>query len=162
MSYAAHVAAAIQAAPAKSIYVVGTGDLSTTTMTQWAAASGNPPISLVSLTPAQAAATLKASLDGIQTSSISCSFAIPEPSGLAAIDYSKLNLSYVAGSGSVQNLRGTSSGAAATCSGTTLGWYYDNPAAPQAINLCSSTYNALQQDANAKIQVVFGCETQTF
>jgi hypothetical protein len=158
----AHVAATIQAAPAKSVYVVGTGDLSTTTMTQWAAASGNPAISLVSLTPAQAAATLRTALDGIRTNSISCSFAIPEPSGLAAIDYSKVNLSYVAGNGSVQNLRRTSNGAAATCSGTTLGWYYDNPAAPQAVTLCSSTCNALQQDANAKIQVAFGCETQTF
>jgi hypothetical protein len=158
----AKVSAVIQGARAKSVYIVGVGDLSSGTMDQWAAASGNPAISLVSMTPTQAAATLRAALDGIRTSAVSCSFAIPAPSGPGSIDYTKLNVTYQAGNGSVQDLRRASNGTSSTCSGSTLGWYYDNPAAPKAINLCPSTCSAFQQDAGAKIQVVFGCTTQVF
>ena len=152
----AKVAAVIQSAPAKSVYIVGVGDLSAGTMDQWAAASGNPAISLVSMTPTQAAATLRAALDGIRTSAVSCSFAIPAPSGPGGIDYTKLNVTYQAGNGTVQDLRRTSNGTSSTCSGSTLGWYYE------AINLCPSTCSALQQDASAQVKVVFGCDTQTF
>ncbi len=153
------VAAVIQSAPPNSIYVVGTGDLSSSTMDQWASASGNPAISLASLSPEQAAATLMAALKSIRTSTVSCNIEIPSPSGTASIDYTTLNLGYVDGSGHGQDLRRTSDGTAGTCSSSTLGWYYDNLTAPKTMNLCPSTCNALQQDVNGQLRIVFGCST---
>lgn len=155
----AKVAAVIQTAPAKSVYVVGVGDLTTGTLAQWATASGNAPISLISMSPTQAAATLSAALDSIRSNAVSCSFQIPVPAGQASADYSKINLNYVAGSGTAQPMFRASS--AAACTASALGWYYDNPATPNAINLCPSACGLLQQDATAKIQVTFGCASLT-
>ena len=156
-----NVAAVIATAPARSVYLVATGDLTLLTIDTWAAASGNPAISLVSEAPTQAAATLRAALHSIRSNTISCSFQIPTPTS-GSVDPTKLNVSYIDGTGNTQTMRRTSDGTSSTCSGSAYGWYFDDPTAPRAVNLCSSTCNALQQDAQAKVEVVFGCTTLIF
>jgi hypothetical protein len=41
----------------------------------------------------------------------------------------------------------------------TDGWYYDNPADPQAIVVCPQTCDKIQGFDMAKISIQFGCET---
>jgi hypothetical protein len=156
----AKVTAVIQSAPAKSIYIVGVGELSTGTMDAWATASGNPALALQNVTdPTQVASQLQNALDGIRVSSIPCSFPIPPTNNGQAINKDDVNLSYVSGAGVPQNVGRTHDGTQSTCSTSTYGWYYDNPTAPTTMELCTSTCSALQSDPNGKVEIAFGCAT---
>ena len=147
------VADVIASAPPKSIYLFGVGDLTTTTMDQWATASGNGAVALQGMTDgSQVAATFAAALKGLRTTQISCNIKIPVPASGAAIDRDKVNVNYTDGSGKVTTLTKN-----VGCSGT--GWQYDNPNAPAYIELCPSTCGSIQQDPAGKVTVVFGCAT---
>lgn len=149
---------AIEAAPANSIYVAGVGDISTATLDAWATASGNDAINLLDMTGPEAAATLRARLEAIRTSSISCEFTVPIPA-TGQIDSGKTNVSYTPGGGSAKYLNRTFDGTSASCGTAMDSWYFDNPDLPKTIKLCPETCKALQTDPKGEIQVVFGCTT---
>lgn len=157
-----NVAGVISAAPAKSIYLIGVGDLSTNTMTEWATASGNPAIALQNTTGADAAAALSAALQTIRNQAASCNFNIPTPSGGAAVNVAQVNLSYANASGVQQDVRRTSDGTSATCNTSTLGWYFDNANAPTQIDLCPSTCADIRRNSTSALEVTFGCATLSF
>jgi hypothetical protein len=153
----AKVAAVIATAPANTIYLFGVGDLSTSTMDQWAAASGNAAVALQGMPGAQAAATLKAALEAIRTSSIKCNLDIPAPKTGGANDFKKVNVDYINGAGTDIPL-----GKDVGCTHTNqYGWQYDNDSSPTKIIMCPSTCTMAQQDPNGKIRVLLGCETHT-
>ena len=45
------------------------------------------------------------------------------------------------------------------CGTNGKGWYYDDPDAPKTINLCPSSCEQVQNDPNAKLEIVLGCDT---
>ncbi len=148
-------AAVIGTAPANPIYLFGVGDLTASTMDQWASASGNAAVALQGLSGAQAASTLKAALEAIRTSSISCNLDIPVPKGGGSADINQVNVSYINGAGNRVPV-----GKDVGCTHTQqYGWQYDNPTSPTKIQLCTSTCTMAQQDPNGKIQVLLGCPT---
>jgi hypothetical protein len=155
------IAAVIQSAPSRSIYIAGVGDnLSYTTLSVWAASSGNSALDLRDLSGAEATLTLMSKLDSIRSSSTSCTFDLPLPADETSINPDQTNVEYTTGAGAVSYLPRTSDGTASTCSNSVKGWYFDTPTAPKKILLCPSSCNAMQQDSKGLLRVVYGCSTQ--
>jgi len=146
-------------APENSVYVAGVGDISEETLEAWATASGNAAINLLDMTGEEAAMTLRARLEAIRESSISCDFDIPVPSDGSSVDADKTNVNYKNGSQVTTTLYRSKDGTAGTCGNATNAWYFDNPNAPKKISLCAKTCEALQSDPKGEIQVAFGCKT---
>jgi hypothetical protein len=100
------------------------------------------------------------------TSKLSCELAIPVPDG-GTLDKNKINVQLAAGADA-----GADAGAvillkvpgAADCA-TEGGWYYDDEAAPQKVILCPASCDTAQgmvgPGKDGRIEVLFGCETQT-
>jgi hypothetical protein len=156
------VASVIQKAPAKSIHLFGLGDLSTSTMDEWATASANPAVAFQGLSGAQVAATFKTALQNIRDTSWSCGIKIPAPSSGSAIDYGRINLSYINGGGSQQSVPRTRDGTSSTCNLSSVGWYFDNVNAPTRMVLCPALCSSVNQDPAGKLNVALGCSTQIF
>lgn len=92
----------------------------------------------------------------IAGSAIACEFDIPDPPDGETFDPMEVNVEFDNGGvpleiGYVEN--------AAACMGVTDGWYYDDPANPTTIILCSQTCDTIQGFAMAKIFIGFGCAT---
>ena len=152
------VANVIKTAPPKSVYVFGVGDLTQGTMDAWASASGNPAVPLQGMSGAQAAATLKAALESLRTTTFDCNIKIPAPKVGTAIDYvGKVNVNYIDGKGVVTAL-GQSQG----CTSGQPSWQYDDVGNPTYIKLCGNACDMAQKDLQGKTQVVFGCATLIF
>jgi hypothetical protein len=87
-----------------------------------------------------------------------CTFGIPPETGRGQVDFSLVNVVYQSGSGdsvpilNVPNVDGCGSG---------QGWYYDNPAAPAAFQLCPASCALATSASRGSIQVILGCKTQT-
>lgn len=93
----------------------------------------------------------------VKGSQLSCVYDIPPPPDMATFDPTKVNVNYTPGGGtSTPILNVPDSGAC----GTTGGWYYDNAAAPTKIIVCPTTCGTLKADANGKVDVLFGCQTE--
>jgi hypothetical protein len=151
-----HVADVIAAAPPKTLFLFGIGDLNPGTMALWEDASGNTAVALQGMSGAQAAATFKAGLEAIRTSHISCTLDLKSSSTGVAIDPKKVNVNYING----QNVA-TELVQDADCSHTNqYGWYYDNALNPTKITLCASACTMAQADPNGRIQTVLGCDTR--
>lgn len=94
----------------------------------------------------------------VQSSTIACDFAIPPPPMGEALDFAKVNLNYAPGGQNPAPVLNVPGGQAdCTAAG---GWYYDDPASPTRIFLCPATCAAVQADTAAKIDVLFGCDTE--
>ncbi len=155
------VASVIQSAPPKSIYVFGVGDLTSSTMDEWATASANPAVALQGLSGTQAAATFKAGLQAIQKSYITCNIDVPKATAAGtAVDYTKVNVDYINGSNADTPLVKDPGCTKTNTSTTQFGWQYDNDAAPTKILLCASACSMVQADPNGRIQTVLGCDTR--
>lgn len=101
---------------------------------------------------ATGSATVNASAPG------ACDWAIPKPPQGQSIDYASVNLRYTSPSGFAANLGNVAS--AADCGNVEHGWYYDNAQDPERIVSCPSTCTEVQNGgAQAKVEVLFGCET---
>jgi hypothetical protein len=93
----------------------------------------------------------------ITGSQVSCALDIPPPDG-GMLDPGKVNVKYTPGGGNPSSILNVPGGAAAcTAQG---GWYYDDPQNPTQIVLCPATCTVVQADPEAKIDVLFGCETE--
>ena len=155
------IATVIQSAPSRSIYVAGVGtDLDDSTLSGWAAASGNSAIDLRNLSGAEAASVLMTRLDSIRSSSTSCAFDLPLPPDETSINPDQTNVEYTTGAGVSSYWPRTSDGTASTCSNSVRGWYFDTPTVPKKILLCPSSCSAVQQDSKGQLRVVYGCSTQ--
>ncbi|MFZ5896566.1 MAG: hypothetical protein ACOY0T_36260 [Myxococcota bacterium] len=90
---------------------------------------------------------------------IACRWQIPEPPRGERFDHGRVNVRYTPGSGrrpvDLPNV------ADASGCGSAGGWYYDNAAAPQNIAVCPSSCGVMRADEDARVDVLFGCETQT-
>ena len=151
-----NVANVIAAAPPKTVYVFGIGDLHEDTLNLWADAAGTAAVSLQGMNAAQVIATFTAGLEAIRTSHINCTLDIKSSNTGVSFDPKKVNVNYINGQGAATELVQD-----ADCSHTNqYGWQYDNALNPTKITLCASACTMAQGDPNGKLQTVLGCDTR--
>jgi len=139
--------------PSVRTYVIGVGD-QLEKLNDLAEAGGTRKANLVADNGVAALESkIKEALEAIRGNATECSYAIPAPPDGKTFDRNKVNVS-VSKKDSKTNLLHN-----ATCAGGT-GWSFDNPSNPRTIRLCEATCNDAQK-ADATINVLFGCETQT-
>jgi len=87
---------------------------------------------------------------------ISCDYTIPPPPSGETLDNNAVNVALVDGNGATSVFPRIPDG---TDCADHAGWRFDDPAAPTQVILCPSACELAQSDANARIDVQFGCET---
>lgn len=134
-------------------YIVGVGD-SLANLNQIAAAGGTKQAFLVSVgDPLKTQTELRAAIQTIQTSALSCDYKIPNAPDGKTFDAKKVNVQYVGQSGGPKVIDYDQN-----CS-TGLGWRYDDVQHPTRILACSATCDAIK-NTGSKVDIVFGCATQ--
>lgn len=103
-----------------------------------------------------AQADLLAALQAIRGEQLACELDIPTPA-MGEFNPMLVNVTYAPGGGGPEQTFGNVANAAAC--GPSGGWYYDDPANPQKIELCPTTCTTVQADASGKLSVVLGCDT---
>ncbi len=105
-------------------------------------------------TPADLATHLADALAAIKGQAIGCDYKIPPNPKGGSTDYAYVNVRYTPGDGSApQDLVYNPA-----CTGP--GWYFDDPVNPQHILICGDSCSVMMADANAKVDVLFGCPRQ--
>ena len=99
---------------------------------------------------------LLAALQAIRGEQLACELEIPVPE-MGDFNPLLVNVEYTPGDGSAKQTFGNVANAGAC--GPNGGWYYDDPANPQHIELCPTTCDSVQGDDAGKISVVLGCDT---
>jgi hypothetical protein len=89
---------------------------------------------------------------------VDCAWKIPPPPDGKLLETGKVNVVFTPTSGVAQTIY--SLGSSAECTATDGGWYYDNAANPTTVLACPSSCTKMQADLNAKVDVLFGCESQ--
>jgi hypothetical protein len=92
----------------------------------------------------------------VQETPIACEFDIPEPPQGETLDPNRVNVVWVPGSGTPEDILNVGDEAGCGISG----WYYDDPQNPTRIILCPGTCAAVRADPDGEINIEFGCETQ--
>ncbi|MEJ7729747.1 MAG: vWA domain-containing protein [Polyangiaceae bacterium] len=96
---------------------------------------------------------------GIRADAIGCEVTIPDPPQGEEFDKDLVNVKYTAGGqGAPSTLPKKTS--KADC-GAGAGWYYDNEQKPTEIIFCPASCQTVQADVEAKINVAFGCLSET-
>lgn len=90
---------------------------------------------------------------------IDCRWQIPSPPSGERFERALVNVRYTPSDGGLPLDIGYA-GSAAGCK-PLGGWYYDDPESPQSIAVCPSTCATLQHDPAARVDVLFGCATDT-
>ena len=142
--------------PPVRTYVVGMAGATTSNLDAWAKAGGTKA-SYDASDPTKFVAALNA----IRGSALTCELQIPKPTGSMMVDFNLVNVQ-VNENGKVTALGQVANQAA--CSPTAGGWYYDNPAMPQHIEICSQTCDTLKAvqmapGASVEIDILLGCQT---
>ena len=157
---------ALAGAPPISTFVVGVFAPDEQTVAQQsldslAAAGGTKSAFIVSTNQDVSKGVLDA-LNAIRTTALACEYSIPLPEGGQA-NYLAVNVRFTSGAGKKTTLGYVESAAGCGAKG---GWYYDNdprgPKAPSKIEVCATTCTSLKADPQGKVDIVLGCQTQTF
>lgn len=138
------------ATPSITTFVIGVGgELSA--LDAIAKAGGTDKATLVDTGGNTEQLFLKA-LDQIRKQAIPCDYTIPDK----VEDPTKTNVTYTpASGGAVQFVFvGNAEGCAKA---PTNGWYFDDEKAPKKVVLCAQACDAVKQDDNGRVDVVFGC-----
>jgi hypothetical protein len=93
----------------------------------------------------------------IGASQLDCEWDIPAPPPGETLEPSLVNVQYTPSSTGVAETVFHLDGAA-SCGGAE-GWHYDDEASPSRVIACPATCARLQADPNAKLDVLFGCQT---
>jgi hypothetical protein len=136
------------------VYVIGVGP-ALGNLNAIAVQGGSGAAQMVDVTdPSRTKSLFLASLDTIRKQTATCTFAIPPAPAGQTLDYNAVNVV-------VTNSQGTERvlSYSATCSDPN-GWRYDNADRPTRVELCEAVCSAQSVDS-AKLQLAFGCKTQT-
>jgi hypothetical protein len=137
-------------------YIVGLTGASEPQLNQLAMAGGTGEAYFVS-DGNTATADLLAALIAIKGQALACDFPVPaQTADGKEIDPKLVNVNYQSGEGGPVTELGIVDSLDAC--GTSLGWYYDNPAAPTRIFLCPSACQTITSDGMARLQVLAGCK----
>ncbi len=139
--------------PPVKTFVVGLPGVNQTIADQIAAAGGTGSAILVTITNVQA--EFQAALAQVRGQALPCEFGIPSQVSGGQVDTQHVNVLVTPGGGQPAILPQNP-----MCSGNTKGWYYDNPAAPKHIELCSGSCQTLHADDAAEVQILLGCVTE--
>jgi hypothetical protein len=83
-----------------------------------------------------------------------CEYAVPPPPNGKTINPNQVNVLYTKGDGTEASIGQDATG---QC---TSGWVYDNAQNPKKITLCGADCEAVKADQGAKIDLIFGCDTE--
>ena len=86
---------------------------------------------------------------------VGCDYEIPPPPAGETLDPGAVNVVY---SNPSQSLTFPRVPDGASC-GNNMAWTYDNPASPTRVELCPAACDVVEVDAEAVVDVLFGCET---
>jgi hypothetical protein len=151
------VGPALAGNPSIMTFVIGVGS-SLTSLNQIAATGGTGQAFIVDTAGADPGGQFLQAMQKIETSVlIGCQYAVPTPAPPATFDKDKVNVQYTP-SGSTAISLGRVSDVNA-CTSSAGGWYYDNPAAPQQIILCSSSCTTINAGTSNTVEIVLGCAT---
>lgn len=100
------------------------------------------------------AAALAEGLAQIAGQISTCEFTIPPPPPGKTLDTGRVNVNYTHGDGKQSTILHDSTGMCAA------GWKYDDDTAPTKIVLCGSDCDVVKADQGAKVDVIFGCQTE--
>lgn len=99
-----------------------------------------------------------AKMEEIRNKALGCDFEIPPPPDGEVLDPDEVNFSYTPkGMGTPKVLLRAKN--LIDCAGDP-GWYYDSNSAPTKIILCPASCATVQSDSEAKVDVLFGCQSQ--
>ena len=100
-----------------------------------------------------------AALKSIQGQAQGCQYELPKPVNGQPLDYNQVNVQVKPASSAAQLLPHVLT--QAQCDPVTGGWYYDDPAAPTRIVLCTNSCNAVGASAGSKVDFLLGCVSGT-
>jgi hypothetical protein len=100
-------------------------------------------------------AALAAGLAEVAGQISTCEYTVPPAPKGRTINPRQVNVLYTKGSGGQSSIPQDATGKCQS------GWTYDNPQNPTKITLCGSDCDAVKADQGAKIDLIFGCDTQT-
>jgi len=100
-------------------------------------------------------AALSAGLADVAGQIGTCEFTVPPAPAGKTLDPNLVNVIYTHADGSESSIPQDAKGDCAS------GWVYDNVQNPTKITLCGSDCDAVKADGGAKIDVIFGCTTET-
>lgn len=93
----------------------------------------------------------------VSAKTVDCAWAIPAAPSGQTFDKNKVNVNYSPGGAPpAQPVYHVDTPADCAANG---GWYYDDNTNPTQVLVCPSTCAAIQSDPNAKVDVLFGCQT---
>jgi hypothetical protein len=138
-------------------YVIGVGS-ELTILDQVAAAGGTNTAFVVDTTQDTAAQFLTA-LDSIRHRSLACAYPVPAPPQGMSPDFGKVNVRVTPDTGAPVDFLYV--GDAGHCGQAPHGWYYDNASAPTRIIICDADCEPLKDEASARIDILFGCQTNS-
>jgi hypothetical protein len=92
----------------------------------------------------------------VEGAGLECAWDIPPPPAGQRFDRQRVNVRVASAGGAVMDLAHVDSESACA---TRAGWYYDDDANPTRIHACPQSCAALQGDLDARVDVLFGCET---
>jgi hypothetical protein len=150
---AAIAAAAFNATPSISTYVLGVGS-NLTSLDMIAAAGGTTKAFLIDTT-GNAAAEFAAALSNIRsTALLGCTYTIPPPPAGRKFDPNEVNVTYTDPTGKVTDV--DEAPAPADCA-TADGWQYSTD--QTQINLCGALCTTIKAAPGGSLKVLFGCAT---
>ena len=144
------------AAPAIKTYVLGVGPF-LDNLQQIAQAGGTDHAYLVGDQDVEQ--QVLQALNSIRgDASIPCQLKIPASTGGAGLDYGLVNVAYQDSSCTLSTIYNVPS--VASCDPASGGWYYDDPAAPSSVNLCSASCDRVSAPGG-RLAFTVGCQTKT-
>ena len=90
--------------------------------------------------------------------SIPCQLKIPAATGGKELNYGLVNVAYQDSNCTLSTIYNVPS--EASCDATSGGWYYDNPAAPNSVNLCGASCDQVSAPGG-RLAFTVGCQTKT-
>jgi hypothetical protein len=106
-------------------------------------------------TAADFGAALSAGLAEVAGQIGTCEFTVPPAPAGKTLDPNLVNVIYTRADGTESSIPQDAMGDCAS------GWKYDNSQNPTKITLCGSDCDAVKAEGGAKIDVIFGCKTET-
>ena len=136
-------------------FVIGVNDGTNLTDLNGIASAGGTGSAYIVNAGAGAGSAFLAALNSIRSSALGCTYQIPTGSG---VDPNEVNITYTPGGGGPAQVVPQVPNAAA-CPSTGNAWYYDNPAAPTSIILCTATCGTIEADTTGSVGITLGCQT---
>jgi hypothetical protein len=93
----------------------------------------------------------------IDAAGLACAWDIPPAPAGQAFDRAKVNVQYALGGAAPMSVLQVPNAGSCT---DRVGWYYDDSLNPTKILVCPAACAMLQNDVQARFEVLFGCETQ--